>query len=132
VGAAPCVADQPAARVDAWRERTQRGALGDAWRKLSALLEQQRALQCRGGGGIWRMTGRQGCAGLGAGLRMAGAQPQARVLTYGRDARAWVECEAHRDGVACAPRLEGTCPRLAGLWLVCETTARPLVVTASW
>jgi hypothetical protein len=39
-----------------------------------------------------------------------------------------VEFETHRTGVSGAPRLEGPCPGLDGLWWVCETTALPCVV----
>jgi hypothetical protein len=78
------------------------------------------------------MPGRKGGPVRGEGGRLDGAQPQARVWTSGRDARACVACEAHRAGRACAPLVPGTGPRLEGCGGVCETPARPCGATASW
>src|SRR5262245_32195097 len=116
---------------DALLERTQRGALRDERLKLGAMLEQQLERQCSIGGLIVRRTRRKGCTVLGEGSRIDGAPHQERVLTRGIDERPFVACEAHRNGVACAPLLQGTCPRLDGLWLVFETPALSCVTTDS-
>ena len=131
VGEAHCVADQTAAMCDELCERTQRGALRDERLKLVAMREQQIALQCSIGGVVCRMTRSKGFTVLGEGRRVDGAQHQERVLPSGLDERTCVEFEAHRNGVACAPLLQGTCPRIDGLWCVCETTALPFVATDS-
>jgi hypothetical protein len=116
---------------DEWLEHPQRGALRDERLKLVAMLEQPSALQVSSGGVVLRLPRSKGCTGLGEGSRVDGAQPQAGVFPSGRDERPVVECEAPRNGVACAPLLQGTCPRLDGLRWVVETPALPFVATDS-
>jgi hypothetical protein len=117
------VADQTATLFDEWLKRTQRGALGGERVECVAMLQQALQLQCRVRGVVLRMAGCEGCAVFGPGARMARAQHEACRFTQGVDERTVVEFKAHRDGAACAPLLEGTCPRVDGLWCVVELTA---------
>ena len=109
--------------VDELRKRTQRGALGGEGWECVAMLQPERQLQCRVRGVVLRMAGCEGCAVCDQGARIDRAQNEACLWTQGVDERTVVACKAHRAGAACAPLLEGTCPRVDGLWFVGELTA---------
>src|SRR5262245_47729669 len=74
-------------------------------------------------GVVFRMIRREGFAVLGEGPRSAGNQDEEVVVTYGVDERACVEFATHSARVSCAPRVEGTCPRLDGLGFEGQLTA---------
>ena len=123
VSPAHCVADQTATMFDEWLKRTQRGALGGEGLEFVAMLQQELQLQCSVRGVVFRMAGGEGFAVFGQGARMDREQHEECILTQGVDERTFVEFKAHRDGAACEPLLEGTCPRVDGLWFVVELTA---------
>jgi hypothetical protein len=123
VGEAHFGADQTATMCDELLTRTQRGALGDERLECVAMLQQELKLRRGVRGVICRMAGRAGFPVFGQGARTDREQHEACLLTQGVDERTFVEFKAHRDGAAGAPLLEGTCPRVDGLWLVVELTA---------
>ena len=122
-GGAHCVADPTATMCDKWLKRTQRGALGGEGLEFVAMLQQELKLQCSVRGGVLRMAGREGFAVFGQGAGIDREQDEECLFTPGVDERTFVEFKAHRDGAAGEPLLEGTCPRVDGLWLVVELTA---------
>jgi len=116
------VADHPTAMFDELRQGTPRRALGVQGLQFVAMLEQEFQLEFGIRGIIFGMTGREGCAVLGQSPRVDGKQDEEVVFTEGIDERAFVEFEAHSDRASCEPLLEGTCPRVDGLWCVVELT----------
>ena len=88
-----------------------------------ARLQQELQRQCSVRGVVFRMAECEGVPVCGQGARIDREQHEACLLTQGVDERTCVEFKAHRDGAACEPLLEGTCPRVDGLWFVVELTA---------
>jgi hypothetical protein len=123
VSQAHVVADQRATRFDEWLKRTPRGALGGEGWECVARLQPELQLPCSVRGVVCRMVGCEGVAVCGQGARIDREQHEACLLTPGVDERTVVECTAHRDGAACAPLWEGTCPRVDGRWCGVEWTA---------
>lgn len=110
------VADQLAVMFDELRQGTHYRALGGQVLQFVAMLEQEFHLEFGVRRIIFGMTRSEGFAVLAQGRRVDGKQDEEVIFAEGVDKRAFVEFEPHSDRGHCEPLLEGTCPRVNGLW----------------
>jgi hypothetical protein len=121
-----CVADHPAAVVDALGQGAPRGALRMERLQLVAMGQQQGELACGIGGGILGSAGSKGCTIPRPCQRIEGKEPQKVLRAPGGDHGTFVAFETDGDRFACEPLAQGTSPRLNGFWGVGEAAVLSL------
>src|SRR4051812_12333177 len=115
--AAPGVAHEAAAMVDAWGEGAPRRALGCQRRARLAMVAPAFARERSVGGSVLSLAGGEGCTVSGARAGLAGQAHADVGLAPRLDAGALVACKTAGHRVSREALAQGTPhPRIAGCW----------------